>query len=121
MKFTKSHEWIKEIGDVYHVGVSNYAQEHLSDIVYVEAESEGSSIDKGERIGTLESVKAAEDFAAPVDVEIVAFNDALADQPELINTDPENEGWIVTVKVLNETQLDELMDEAAYKDFLSTL
>ena len=121
MKFTESHEWIKNVGDVYHVGVSNYAQEHLSDIVYVEAEAEGSSVDKGERIGTLESVKAAEDFAAPVDVEVLAFNEVLADQPELINTDPENEGWIVAVKLLNEAQLDELMDEAKYKEFLSTL
>lgn len=121
MKFTKSHEWIEKVDNVYRVGISDYAQSHLNDVVYAESESEGSEVKKGERLGTLESVKAAEDFFAPVDVKIVAFNETLNDAPETINKAAESDGWIVEVEVVNEAQLDELMNEVQYKEYLSTL
>ncbi|MCD6577930.1 glycine cleavage system protein H [bacterium] len=121
MKFTKTHEWIAKVGDVYRVGISDYAQSHMNDIVYAESEADGSEVKKGERLGTLESVKAAEDFFAPIDIKVIAFNDILADAPETVNKAAETDGWIVEVEVMNEGQLDELMDESQYKEFLSTL
>lgn len=121
MKFTKSHEWIEKAGELYRIGVTDYAQEHLSDIVYVEAEEEGVTVEKGERLGTLESVKAAEDFLSPVDVEVKSFNEELTDAPELVNSAAQTDGWIVEVIVTNESQLDELMNEEEYKEFLKTL
>ena len=121
MKYTKTHEWIEKVGDVYRVGISDYAQSHMNDIVYVESEDEGNEINQGERLGTIESVKAAEDFFAPVDVKVGSFNDTLSDAPETVNKAAETDGWIVEVEVLNEAQLNDLMDEEQYKEYLSTL
>ncbi len=121
MKYTKTHEWIEKVGDTYKVGISDYAQSTMNDIVYVESEDENAMVKKGERLGTLESVKAAEDFFAPVDVKVISFNDVLSSAPETINKAAETDGWIVEVEVPNEEQLNELMDESQYKEFLSTL
>ena len=121
MKFTKTHEWIEKSGENYRVGISNYAQEALSDIVYVESEPTDSEIKKGERLGSLESVKSAENFYAPVNLQIIKFNDKLEDAAELVNSSAEDEGWIVEVKILDESQFNELMDEEEYKKYLKTI
>jgi glycine cleavage system H protein len=121
MKFTKTHEWIEKAGENYRVGISNYAQEALSDIIYVESEQIDIEIKKGERLGSLESVKSAEDFYAPIDLRIVKFNDKLEDAAELVNSSAENEGCIVEFKILNESQFNELMDEEEYKKYLETI
>ncbi|WP_448378498.1 glycine cleavage system protein GcvH [Fervidobacterium sp.] len=112
-KYTKTHEWIDtETGKV---GVSNYAQEQLGDIVYVELPAVGKEVKKGERIVSLESVKAAGDVYAPVSGKIVAVNDKVNATPELINQDPEGEGWLVQIEISNPAELDELLTEDEYK------
>ncbi|AFG35355.1 glycine cleavage system protein GcvH [Fervidobacterium pennivorans subsp. shakshaketiis] len=112
-KYTKTHEWIDtETGKV---GVSNYAQEQLGDIVYVELPAVGKEVKKGERIVSLESVKAAGDVYAPVSGKIVAVNDKVNATPELINQDPEGEGWLVQIEMSNPAELDELLTEDEYK------
>jgi glycine cleavage system H protein len=112
-KYTKTHEWIDtETGKV---GVSNYAQEQLGDIVYVELPAVGKEVKKGERIASLESVKAAGDVYAPVSGKIVAVNEKVNATPELINQDPEGEGWIVQIEISNPAELDELLTENEYK------
>ncbi|QIV78290.1 glycine cleavage system protein GcvH [Fervidobacterium pennivorans] len=112
-KYTKTHEWIDtETGKV---GVSNYAQEQLGDIVYVELPAVGKEVKKGERIVSLESVKAAGDVYAPVSGKIVAVNDKVNAMPELINQDPEGEGWLVQIEMSNPAELDELLTEDEYK------
>lgn len=112
-KYTKTHEWIDtETGKV---GVSNYAQEQLGDIVYVELPAVGKEVKKGERIASLESVKAAGDVYAPVSGKIVAVNEKVNATPELINQDPEGEGWLVQIEISNPGELDELLTEDEYK------
>jgi glycine cleavage system H protein len=112
-KYTKTHEWIDtETGKV---GVSNYAQEQLGDIVYVELPAVGKEVKKGERIVSLESVKAAGDVYAPVSGKIVAVNEKVNATPELINQDPEGEGWLVQIEISNPAELDELLTEDEYK------
>jgi len=112
-KYTKTHEWIDtETGKV---GVSNYAQEQLGDIVYVELPAVGKEVKKGERIVSLESVKAAGDVYAPVSGKIVAVNEQVNATPELINQDPEGEGWLIQIEISNPAELDELLTEDEYK------
>ncbi|ANE42064.1 MAG: glycine cleavage system protein GcvH [Fervidobacterium pennivorans] len=112
-KYTKTHEWIDtETGKV---GVSNYAQEQLGDIVYVELPAVGKEVKKGDRIVSLESVKAAGDVYAPVSGKIVAVNEKVNATPELINQDPEGEGWLVQIEISNPAELDELLTEDEYK------
>ncbi|BBM89811.1 glycine cleavage system H protein [Spirochaetota bacterium] len=99
MKYTKTHEWIKEADDdCYTVGITDHAQNQLSDVVYVEIPEIGKKIEAGKSMLAIDSVKAASDIYAPIDGEIVAVNEALQDQPALVNTDPEGEGWLVKIK-----------------------
>ena len=119
--FTKEHEWIRVEGDVATVGISNHAQEALGDIVFAEAPQAGRTVAKGDDAAVVESVKAASDVYAPVSGEVVEGNDAIADDPSLINRDPEGEGWFFKLKLSDASELDGLMDEAAYREWVKTL
>ena len=115
LKYSEDHEWIKVDGDVAYIGITDFAQSELGDIVYVEVETVGETIEQGEVFGTVEAVKTVSDLMMPVTAEIVEFNEALEDEPELINKDPYGDGWIIKVKVSNASQLNDLMDAAGYK------
>jgi glycine cleavage system H protein len=119
LKYSEDDEWIRVEGDTGTVGITDYAQDSLSDIVSVELPAEGDSFDAGETFGVVESVKAAADLLMPVTGEIVEINSALEDSPELVNSDPYGEAWIVKIKLSDAGELDDLMDAAAYEAFLA--
>lgn len=119
--FTQDHEWIDVDGQVGTVGITDYAQGQLGDIVFVEVPDAGRTLAKGDDAAVVESVKAASDVYAPVGGTVVEGNPALADQPDLVNTDPEGEGWFFKVTLADTGELDGLMDEDAYKAFVATL
>lgn len=114
MKFTKSHEWVKVVGDVATIGVSNFAQQELGDIVYVELPNLGKVVKAGGEAAVLESTKAAADVYSPVTGEIIEVNTALTNSSDLINSSPEDKGWIFKVKLHAPSELDALMDEESY-------
>ena len=116
-KFSKTHEWISVEGNTGTIGVTNYAQGHLGDVVYVDLPTTGKKLSSGDSICTVESVKAASDVYIPVSGEIVAINEELDASPELINNSAEDEGWKVKVALFNLGELDELMTEEEYKVF----
>jgi glycine cleavage system H protein len=118
MKFTEEHEWLLADGDVVTVGITDHAAEQLGDIVFVELPEEGTEISKDEEIVVIESVKAASDILAPMDGEIVEVNDALVENPGLINEDAQGEAWFFKMKPADASDMDEMMDEAAYKTFI---
>lgn len=113
--YTEDHEWINVEGDVATVGISNFAQEQLGDIVYVELPEVGRSVSKGEDAAVVESVKAASEIYAPIGGEVTAINDALEGAPETVNADAEGAGWFFKLKVADAGELEGMMDEAAYK------
>ena len=115
-KFTKDHEWIRVEGDTATVGITKHAAEQLGDVVFVELPDVGKSFGQGDDMAVVESVKAASDVYAPVSGEIVETNGAIVDAPEGVNDAPEGDGWFVKIKLADASQLDELMDEAAYKE-----
>ena len=119
--FTKEHEWVRVDGDVATVGISDHAQKALGDIVFAEVPDAGKSLAKGDDAAVVESVKAASDVYAPIGGEVVEGNAALADDPALINRDPEGEGWFFKLKLSDPSELDGLMDEAAYREWVKTL
>ena len=119
--FTREHEWIRVDGDVATVGISNHAQEALGDIVFAEVPETGRTLTKGQEAAVVESVKAASDVYAPVAGEVVEGNAAVADDPALINRDPEGEGWFFKLKLADPGAVDGLMDEAAYREWVATL
>ena len=119
--FTKEHEWVRVDGDVATVGISNHAQEALGDIVFAEAPEAGKVLTKGQDAAVVESVKAASDVYSPVGGEVVEGNAALADDPSLINRDPEGEGWFFKLTLSDPEELSGLMDEAAYREWVATL
>lgn len=114
LKYSKDHEWIRVEGSIAYVGITDFAQKELGDIVYLDVTSVGKTIAKEEIFGTIEAVKTVSDLFLPVDGVIDAFNTALESAPELVNTDPYGEGWIVKVKLSNSADLDTLLDAAAY-------
>lgn len=114
LRYTTDHEWIKLEGNVATVGVTDYAQGELGDIVFVEVETEGEELDAEEVFGTIEAVKTVSDLFLPVAGEILEFNSALEDDPSLINNDPYGDGWIIKVKVSDTTDIDALMDSKEY-------
>jgi glycine cleavage system H protein len=118
MKFTKDHEWIKVEGDVATIGITDYAAEALGELVYVELPKVGKTYGKNDAFAVVESSKSASDVYIPVAGEVVDANNALTSQPELINNSAFTDGWIAKVKMSNLADLDEAMDEAAYKEFL---
>ena len=119
--FTKEHEWIRVEGDVATVGISDHAQEALGDIVFAEAPEAGRVLSKGQEAAVVESVKAASDVYSPVGGEVIEGNSAIADDPALINRDAEGEGWFFKLKLANASELDGLMDETAYREWVKTL
>jgi glycine cleavage system H protein len=119
--FTKEHEWVRVDGDSATVGISNHAQEQLGDIVFAEVPQAGRQVSKGQEAAVVESVKAASDVYAPISGVVVEGNPALADDPALINSDPEGEGWFFKLTLTNPAELDGLMDENAYQAWVKTL
>jgi glycine cleavage system H protein len=121
MKFTKDHEWVSLDGDIATVGISKHAADALGDVVFVEVPEVGKTVAKGSSFAVVESVKAASDVYAPVSGEVVEANDALSTAPETVNAAPEGDGWFAKIKVSDASELDALMDQAAYDAFLKTL
>ena len=119
--FTKEHEWIRVDGDTATIGISNHAQEQLGDIVFAEVPEAGRRLTKGQEAAVVESVKAASDVYAPVSGEVIEGNQAVADDPALVNSDPEGEGWFFKLKLDNPGELDGLMDETAYREWIKSL
>lgn len=119
LKYTNEHEWIRVEGDVAYVGITDYAQEQLGDIVFVDIQAEGETLEAGEAFGTIEVVKTISDLFMPVAGEVLEQNEALADQPELVNKDPYGEGWIIKVKPAADADFDSLLDAEAYKDIIN--
>ena len=119
--FTEDHEWIEVDGAIGTVGISDYAQGQLGDIVFVDVPADGRQLAKGDEAAVVESVKAASDVYAPVSGAVLEGNPALADQPDLVNSDPEGEGWFFRITLSDESELDELMEEAAYEAFVAKL
>ena len=115
LKYTKEHEWIRVEGEEAVVGITDYAQSQLGDIVFVECETVGDALEAGETFGTVEAVKTVSDLYLPVAGEVLEFNDELEGEPELVNKDPYGKGWIVKIKISDETELDGLLNADAYK------
>nr|WP_299383307.1 glycine cleavage system protein GcvH [Allomuricauda sp.] len=115
LKYTKDHEWIKIDGDIATVGITDFAQGELGDIVYVEVETVDETLDKEEVFGTVEAVKTVSDLFLPLSGEIIEFNEALEDEPEKVNTDPYGEGWMIKIKISDSSEVDDLMSDADYK------
>lgn len=118
LKYTKDHEWLKIDGDEALVGITDFAQKELGDIVFVEVDTVDETLDKEETFGTIEAVKTVSDLFMPVSGEVLEFNENLESAPEIINSDPFGEGWIVKLKLTNMDELDDLFDVAAYKDLI---
>ncbi|MBI3709301.1 MAG: glycine cleavage system protein GcvH [Proteobacteria bacterium] len=121
VKYSKEHEWIRVEGDIGVVGISDYAQQQLGDVVYVELPAIGKKVTKGGEAAVVESVKAASEVYAPVAGEVVAVNDQLTANPALINSSPQGDGWFLKLKLANKGELGDLMDEAAYAKFVAGL
>ena len=119
--YTKDHEWIEVAGDVATIGITDYAQGQLGDIVFVELPEIGAEVSKGKDAAVVESVKAASDVYAPISGEVVEANSALEDDPALVNSSPEDEGWFFRLTIADKSDLDGLMDAAAYKSFCDGL
>lgn len=115
LKYTKEHEWIRVEGDETVVGITDYAQSQLGDIVFVECETVGDNLEAGDTFGTIEAVKTVSELFLPVAGVVIEFNEELQDKPELINKDPYGKGWIVRVKLSDESELDGLLNADAYK------
>jgi glycine cleavage system H protein len=116
LKYTKDHEWCKVDGDIVTIGVTDFAQSELGDIVFVEVETEGETLDKEEVFGTIEAVKTVSDLFMPIAGEVIEFNEEIEASPELVNDDPYGKGWMIKIKVSNPSDLDDLLDADAYKE-----
>lgn len=119
LKYTNEHEWVRMEGDVAYVGITDYAQEQLGDIVYVDVPTVGETLDKDETFGTIEVVKTISDLFLPVSGEVMELNEKLEENPGLVNTDPYGEGWIIKIKPSDKAELDDLLDAAAYKQVIN--
>ena len=118
LKFTEDHEWIRVDGDVVVIGITEHASSQLGDIVFVELPEIGTMVSEGDEVAVIESVKAASDIAAPLEGEIVEINEAIVDDPSMVNTDPMGEGWFFKLKIDDMAGLDAFMDEDAYKELV---
>lgn len=118
LKYTEDHEWVRVEGDTATVGITDFAQGELGDVVFVEIETEGEELDKGETFGTVEAVKTVSDLFMPVGGEVAEVNEALADEPELVNKDPYGKGWMIKIKLKNSSELDELLSADDYKNMI---
>ncbi len=115
LKYTSEHEWIRVEGDIAYVGITDYAQAQLGDIVFVDIQTEGETLNAGDVFGTIEVVKTVSDLFLPVAGEVLEQNEALADQPELVNTDPYGDGWLIKIKPAADADYDALLDAEGYK------
>ncbi|MCQ2341613.1 MAG: glycine cleavage system protein GcvH [Paludibacteraceae bacterium] len=115
IKYTSEHEWIRLEGDMAYVGITDYAQSELGEIVFVDVDTIGETIGQGEVFGSVEAVKTVSDLNMPVTGEVLEFNETLNDQPELVNNDPYGEGWMIKIRVEDASEMDSLMDAAAYQ------
>lgn len=118
LKYTKEHEWVKIEGDVATVGITDFAQGELGDVVFVEIETQGETMDSGETLGTIEAVKTVSDIFMPVSGEITEVNEKLEEKPEIVNSDPYGEGWMVKIKMSDASEADNLMSADDYTDLI---
>lgn len=118
LKYTNDHEWVAIDGDIATIGITDFAQGELGDIVYIEIETVGETLDKEEVFGSVEAVKTVSDLFMPVTGEILEFNEDLEANPETVNEDPYGKGWMIKVKLSDASELDDLLDAAAYKDLV---
>jgi glycine cleavage system H protein len=119
-RYAKSHEYIHADGDVGTIGITDYAQKELGDVVFVELPQVGAQLEAGDELGSIESVKAVSELFSPVTGEVVEVNEALSDKPELVNTDPYGDGWMIKIKISDATELDELMPADEYEEYIET-
>ena len=119
LKFTKDHEWLRIEGDVATVGITHHAQEQLGDLVFIELPAPGSNYERGAAAAVVESVKAASDVYAPISGEITDVNQSIVDEPSLVNSDPMGKGWFFKMKIADPSQIETLIDEAAYRALVS--
>jgi len=119
LQYTKDHEWIKEVDGVYVVGITEFAQKELGDIVYVEVDTEGETLEQEEEFGSIEAVKTVSDLYMPISGEILELNEDLEDAPELVNEDPYGKGWIVKIDASDISELDNLLSPAEYESLIS--
>lgn len=118
LKYTKDHEWVKIDGDIATVGITDFAQGELGDIVYVEVETIDETLDKDEVFGTVEAVKTVSDLFLPVSGEIIEFNESLEDEPEKVNSDPYGDGWMIKIKIADASQVADLLNDTDYKELV---
>lgn len=118
LKYTNEHEWIRVEGEIAYVGITDYAQSELGEIVFVEVETVGETISEGEVFGTVEAVKTVSDLYLPIDGIILEFNEELEDEPELVNNDPYGKGWMVKIEVKNQAQLNSLLSATDYENLI---
>ena len=118
LKYTKDHEWIQIEGTIATIGITDFAQGELGDIVYVDVDTLDDTVAEGEVFGSVEAVKTVSDLFMPLTGEVIEFNDTLEDDPELVNTDPYNKGWMIKIKFTDNLQLEDLLDAAAYENLV---
>ena len=119
VKYTNDHEWIRLEGDIAYVGITGYAQDQLGDIVFVDIQTEGETLEKGETFGTIEVVKTVSDLFIPIGGEVLEVNPELEEHPELVNKDPYGKGWLIKIKPTDTTEMDDLLDAEAYKQIIN--
>ena len=118
LKYTKDHEWLRIEENEAIIGITEFAQGELGDIVFIDIDSEGENLEKEEVFGSIEAVKTVSDLFMPINGKVLSFNKKLEDQPELINTDPYTEGWIIKITILDVAEIDELLDASAYQELI---
>ena len=118
LKYTKDHEWIKIEGDVATVGITEFAQGELGDIVYVDVDTLDDTVEEGDVFGSVEAVKTVSDLFMPLTGEVIEFNEELEDEPELVNSDPYGKGWMIKIKISDSSQINDLLDAAAYQELI---
>jgi len=118
LKYSKDHEWLRVEGDSAYIGITEFAQGELGDIVFVDVDTEGEALEKEEVFGSIEAVKTVSDLFMPINGEVLSFNEKLEDDPELINTDPYGEGWVIKITISDVTELEELLDASAYQELV---
>ncbi|AOW17382.1 glycine cleavage system protein H [Polaribacter vadi] len=119
LKYTKDHEWIKIENNIATVGITDFAQGELGDIVYVDVDTLDDTVEEGEVFGSVEAVKTVSDLFMPLTGEVIEFNDELENDPELVNTDPYNKGWMIKIEISDASQIDDLLDAEAYKELIA--
>ncbi|MDC0908921.1 glycine cleavage system protein GcvH [Flavobacteriales bacterium] len=118
LKYTKDHEWVRIEGDIAFIGITEFAQGELGDIVFVDVDTNGEDLDKEEVFGSIEAVKTVSDLFMPVSGKVISFNEQLEQEPELINSDPYGNGWIIKISISDVTDFDSLLNSASYKDLV---